>query len=320
MTVCRKPVLSGGFFTAVILLFFLTGCGDTYPANPYRPSSDTGETLPLWQDVLAGDSNYPENVYLTENVEFNPGLVGVSRQNTNSVYYGTDGKPVDSTKNGACGPPEGSAALYSSKADMTVLGSGGSAVWRFDPKWVIVNGIGDDFITFSNHNVLFGEPDGSWNELARVFVSEDNVNWYKCSTENFDENLNPGTANGAYLWANVSGLHGNNHSWANFREDVAAEELNTSTGKYEAVTNGSGVPVMLSKYFEPDDSYLGGDRFNLGDFVHSVTGAAWPAGGKMKYLKLVDAPDALDGQDWNPDWMTGARIMSAMGVNVEPAN
>ena len=49
------------------------------------------------------------------------------------------------------------------------------------------------------------------------------------------------------------------------------------------------------------------------------SGDAWPAGGKMSYLKLVDDPSVLDGQDYSPEWMTGARLMSAMGINVEAA-
>lgn len=40
---------------------------------------------------------------------------------------------------------------------------------------------------------------------------------------------------------------------------------------------------------------------------------------KMSYLKIVDDPAILDGQDWNPDWMTGARLMAALGINVEAA-
>lgn len=304
----------------MIMLNILTGCTDSYPADPYSPDDD--ELLP-WEDVLAADSAYPDNVYLTENIEFNPGPVGSARIDPDSLYYDGDGIPYDSTKNGACGPPEGCGAVYSSStADMTVLGSGGSAVWRFDPDWVIIDGDGgdgNDFITFSNHNVFGRQVDDSWNELAHVYASEDNVNWYKCS-ESFDENTSPGTANGDYIWENVSGMHGNNHSWANFREDVEAEVLDESTGEYEYLTDNNGDPVMISKYFTPDADNLGGDRFDLADFVHTVDGSAWPSGGKMRYIKFVDAPESLDGQDYSPAWMTGARIMAAMGINVEQAD
>ncbi|MBI9107859.1 MAG: hypothetical protein JEZ04_14015 [Spirochaetales bacterium] len=317
----EKAGKPGIALTAVIILIMLSACGDSYPANPYSPSED----IKPWQDVLSSDSDYPANVYLTENVEFTPGLVGIARRDSSSPYYGADGKPVDDTKNGACGPPEGTAAINSSNTTaMTVLGNGGSAVWRFDPKWVIINGSGDDFITFSNHNILYGVPDDSWNELAHVYVSEDNLNWYKCKTETYTANEAPLTANDGYIWASVSGMHGNYHSWANFREEVEAESLGSSSGRYEPVIASSGKAVMISRYFEPSDPYLGpylgGDRFDLADFIHTETGEAWPSGGKMKYLKLIDAPEALDGQDWNPDWMTGARIMSAMGINVEPSN
>jgi len=312
MTAGRISGLPGIVLTAVIILI-ISGCPAAYPAEPYSPSDE----ILAWQEVLASDSDYPANVYLTENIEFNPGMVGSARLDGSYSFYGADGKPIESTKNGACGPPEGCTAIYSSNGDMTVLGSGGSAVWRFDPKWVIVNGSGDDFITFSNHNVFGGSPDGSWNELAHVFVSEDNINWYECSSESFDVNSQPGTANDGYTWANTGRMHGNNHSWANFREDVSAETVNPSTGMYETIKNASGNAVIISKYFDSGTLYMGGDRFDLSDFIHTETGLSWPSGGRMKYLKLVDAPEALDGQDWNPDWMTGARIMSAMGINVE---
>jgi hypothetical protein len=274
--------------------------------------------------VLAADSGYPDNVYLTVNIEFNPGKAGIERAASLPEYYDAEGYPLEYTKDGACGPPEGSAAAYSSECEMTVLGSGGWAVWEFDPDWRIIDGPGDDFITFSNHNLLGNEPDSSWNELAHVYISGDGENWYISGAEDYIENTQPGTSNSDYSWANVTDVHGNNHSWANFRKEIAAEKLSASTGVYEKVLDGSGNSVMISRYFKPDDPYLGGDRFDLSDFVQAepaggLNGSSWPAGGKMRYLKLVDDPSILDGQDWNPDWMTGARIMSAMGVNVEPA-
>lgn len=308
-----------GLLAILVLVISISGCGDSYPESPYSPESTGGGVTGYWKDVLAADSGYPDNVYLTENIEFNPGKVGVARRGGTLPYYDAEGYPVDSTKNGACGPPEGSEAILSSStADMTVLGSGGSAVWRFDPDWVIVNGVGDDFVTFSNHNVLNGNPDSSWNELAHVYVSEDNINWYKSSKESFTKNTTPGTSNTGYDWSAVEDVHGNTHTWANFRKNVEAEAFNSS-GVYETVTDSTGSAVYVSMYFEPDDPYLGGDRFDLADFVHTESGTAWPSGGKMKYLKLVDDPTVLDGQDYNPDWMTGARLMSAMGINVEAA-
>ena len=313
----RKGRAAQLLFALFLTEIILSGCGDPYPENPYSPDN-SDEVAGAWEDVLAADSNYPSNVYLTENIEFNPGKVGPARISDAYPYYDSEGYPKDYTKNGACGPPEGSAAIMSSAGDMTVLGSGGSAVWMFDPDWVIVDGDGDDFVTFSNHNVFGGEPDGSWNELAHVYISEDNINWYKSSKESYTPHPDPGNVCDTYDWDVVEDLHGNNHSWANFRTDVEAEELN-SAGVYEPVTDGSGAVVSVSKYFKPTDPYLGGDRFDLADFIHTENGLSWPSDGKMRYLKLVDDPSILDGQDYNPVWMTGARIMSAMGINVEAA-
>lgn len=311
-----------------ILITQFFGCGDFYPENPYAPEKDgssySDEAVGSWQDVLAADADYPPNIYLTENIEFHPGRVGNARKDSSPEHYDADGYPLEATKNGACGPPEGTLAVYSSAGDMTVLGSGGWAVWKFDSAWVIVDGEGDDFITFSNHNILYGDPNGSWNELAHVYASEDGINWYVSANESFAVHPSPGNASAGYFWNAVNDLHGNNHSWANFRKDVEAETLDSSTGTYEPVMKTDGSKVYVSKYFEPDDLYLGGDRFDLADFIHAEpsgaqNGNSWPLGGKMCYLKLADDPAILDGQDWNPEWMTGARIMSAMGINVENA-
>ena len=311
-----------------ILLFHLSGCGDFYPENPYLPENDgpseTGEAAGYWRDVLAADAGYPPNVYLTENIEFHPGRVGSARISSSPEYYNAEGYPLDSVKNGACGPPEGTAAVFSSAGDMTVLGSGGWASWSFDPAWVIVDGPGDDFVTFANHNVLYGDPDGSWNELAHVYASEDGINWYVSAAEKYTAHPAPGNASDGYFWSEADDLHGNNHSWANFRKDVTAEELDLSSGTYKPVISVGGAALYVSKYFKPDDPYLGGDRFDLAVFVHTEpaglqNGNSWPADGKMRYLKIADDPAILDGQDWNPEWMTGARIMAAMGINVEKA-
>ncbi|MDC7227932.1 MAG: hypothetical protein PQJ61_14295 [Spirochaetales bacterium] len=313
----------GLLFTGALFIIFsimISGCGDSFPESPYSPDDSSGYVEGDWEDVLAADDKYPDNVYLTENIEFEPGQVGSARQDYNTEYYDENGYPLDSTKNGACGPPEGTTVIHSSSyADMTVLGSGGWAVWKFDPDWVIVDGEGDDFIIFSNHNCFGSDPDGSWNELAHVYVSEDNETWYISSLEDYIENTSPGTANSGYSYYDVTDVFGNEHCWANFREEIEAEELD-ETGVYETVTDESGNTVYISMYFEPDDDYLGGDRFDLSNFVLATdSGVSWPADGKMRYLKLVDDPSILDGQDYAPAWMTGARIMSAMGINVEPA-
>jgi hypothetical protein len=36
----------------------------------------------------------------------------------------------------------------------------------------------------------------------------------------------------------------------------------------------------------------------------------------MRYIKIIDDPVILDGQDYDKDWCLGANLMSAMGVNV----
>ncbi|MDC7124466.1 MAG: hypothetical protein PQJ46_02795 [Spirochaetales bacterium] len=315
-----KVCLFSGF-VLIMFIISLIGCDGSYPESPYSPD-DSDDSSEDWEDVIASDSNYPENVYLTENIEFNPGQIGSARITDDSDYYDSNGYPLDETKEGACGPPEGCSSLYSnSDADMTVLGSGGEAVWKFDSDWVIIDGDGDDFVLFSNHNVFQGKVDGSWNELAHVYVSEDNVNWYISSKESYIENSTPGEANDDYDWSEVVDVFGNNHTWANFREDVAAEYLDADTESYEDLTDSNGDAVYVSKYFTPTDDYLGGDYFDLSDFVSvNDSDKSWPSDGKMRYLKLVDDPSILDGQDYSPSWMTGARLMSAMGINVEEAD
>ncbi len=327
------------FIVPVFLLVFTSGCGG-YPDGPYSPDTDDAASGP-WEEVLAGDSGYPDNVYLTAVLDWEFGQVGEVRVSDSPDYYNSERYPLDSTAEGACGPPEGSVAVWSSKADMTVLGEGGWGIWQFDADWVIVDGEGDDFVTFSNHNLLSGVADGSWNELAYVWVAEtydpDNPEgtvWYKSSAETYVVNTSPGTINDNYDWSEVSGLHGNNHTWANFRDEIEAEELD-SNERYQEVTDSEGNQVYVSRYFSPnpDDPgyesypYIGGDYFDLADFytVNESNSSwpdgesSWPSNGKMRYIRFEDAPEALDGQDCRPVWMTGARIMAAMGINVEEA-
>lgn len=301
-----------------LTLIIIYGCSSSYPENPSSPEADE-EALAYWEDVIASDKNYPENIYLTKNVYFKPGKIGASRITSSSPYYNSEGYPLDNTKNGACGPPEGSSARYSNpKADMTVLGSGGVAVWQFDDSWVIIDGEGNDFVLFSNHNIFNGQPDGSWNELAHVYVSSDNETWYKSNKEAFSPNNTPGTANSNYAHNDVVDLFGKNHTWANFREEVTAQYLDPQTGTYKNLLNDDGTEKIISRYFTPDDEYLGGDYFDLSYFV-KVDDASipWSKDDKMRFLKLIDDPNVLDGQDSAPSWMTGARLMSAMGINCE---
>lgn len=311
-----------GVATLVLLLDSCPGASP-YGETPYQPdSSGLPEAEGAWEEVLQKDPAYPDNVYLTELIEFHPGKVGDARRVYTPDYYDPDGLPL--RNRGALGPPEGSyPATYSnSEATMTVLGSGGWGVWRFDPDYRIVDREGADFITFANHNVLGGDPDGSWNELGRVYVSADGTEWYENGAVHFTVHPDSGTANSGYDWDAVRGLHGNTHAWANFRKEIRAEEIDPATGLYIDAVGTDGSTATVSRYFTPDDPYLGGDRFDLADFVlvGSDPPIKWDSENmKMSYLKIVDDPAILDGQDWNPDWMTGARLMAALGINVEAA-
>ncbi len=302
----------------IILVFILLSCEGVSPYNETPDTPESEEDKPVegsWIEILQNDDCYPDNVYLTELIEFNPGEVGSARTGYSNLCD-TDGYPYEN--NNALGPPEGSypSTFSNPDASITILGSEGWAVWLFNPEYVIINGKGDDFITFSNHNVFSGNPDGSWNELARVYVSEDNINWFEHSSLNYKNHPDPGKAATGYDWSEIEGLHGNTHTWVNFRIDTESEKLD-SDGIYTDIIDNYGNPVKISKYFTAATEHLGGDSFDLSYFVNCDNGEAWPADGEMRYLKIVDDPAILDGQDWNPDWMTGARIMAAMGINTE---
>ena len=149
------------------------------------------------------------NIYLEEIVEWNPGPVGSARQN---YILAEDGVPIQN--NLALGAPTGNGAgsrVYNS----TAVGIDGSAAWRFETGYYIYNGPGDDFITFEGSFSWGGAVDGLCNELAHVEVSADGVNWYYNSAESYDINPNPDQNNGNYQYFNVSGMHGNNPTWAN---------------------------------------------------------------------------------------------------------
>lgn len=313
-----------GSVVPICLILLLGACGgvSSYDDAPYTPeSSGPVAAEGPWEDVLSADPAYPDNVYLTELISFEPGLAGSSRL-SDSEYYDDQGYPLENL--GALGPPEGNypVSQSSSDADMTILGAGGSAVWRFDPDYRIIDEEGDDFITFSNHNVFGGDPDNSWNELARVYISADGVEWYENSACTYTVHPSPGSASNAYDWDAVQGLHGNTHGWANFRTEVQAESFDSASHAYIDLYDDQGDSIWISRYFSAESEHLGGDHFDLADFVHtgegdaSMIGDSWPADGSMSYLKIVDDPAILDGQDWNPDWSTGARVMAAMGLNV----
>lgn len=287
------------------------------PASPYSPD-DTEDEEKTWQELFSEDPSYPENVYLTAFVEWTPGKVGSSRMGTE--YTDDDGYPLLANTVSAFGPPEGGGASSGGDSQTCPIGINGEAVWKFNPDYVIVDGDGDDFITFTKTWAWGGSADGLCCELARVEVSEDGTTWYELSDSeiSYDENLTPTQSNGSYKYRNVSGLHGNSPTWANFREDMQAETLVSDTDGIEYWEDQEGATV--SRYFEADEDYLGGVRFDLEDFhLKDDETTSWPTGGKMKYLKIIDDETILDGQDYAKDWSLGANLMAAMGINTELA-
>jgi hypothetical protein len=304
-----RTILTAGLF----LSLFSCGSKDG-PISPYTPESEDEDQKP-WQDVLSEDPSYPENVYLTQFIEWSPGVVGSSRQNGD--YTDSEGRPLIKFTQDALGPPEGSGSASSGEGSTCPLGINGWGIWEFDPDYVIKDGTGDDFITFTKTFAWGSTADGLCCELAFIEVSEDGTTWYKPAVENYDTNPQPDTSNENYVYRNVSGLHGNEPSWANFRKDIQAEELKV-IDSVEQWAEISGITV--SRYFSVDDMYLGGVRFNLSDFVLTTNSTvSWPADGKMKYLKIIDDDNILDGQDYAKDWSLGANLMAAMGINTAPA-
>lgn len=226
--------------------------------NPYQPdSSGLPEAEGAWEEVLQKDPAYPDNVYLTELIEFHPGKVGDARRVYTPDYYDPDGLP---SAIGGPGPPRGflSRDIQQFRSDNDRPGQRRLGVWRFDPDYRIVDREGADFITFANHNVLGGDPDGSWNELGRVYVSADGTEWYENGAVHFTVHPDSGTANSGYDWDAVRGLHGNTHAWANFRKEIRAEEIDPATGLYIDAVGTDGSTATVSRYFTPDDPYLGG--------------------------------------------------------------
>ncbi len=301
------------------MLISLLNCGgEDSPLSPYTP--DTDETSDMtWEELLASDSSYPDNVYLTEFVEWNPGLVGSARMGTE--YTDDSGYPLESLTVDALGPPEGGGPHTGGDGLTCPVGINGWAVWKFNPDYVIVDGTGDDFMTFTKTWAWGSAEDGLCCELAFVQVSEDGTTWYEVDPDptilKYDTNPSPTVDNDSYVYANVANLHGNNPTNANFRKDMPAEAIQTIDGeRIWAEVEGETV----SRYFEPDDPYLGGISFDLANFVLvSDNSQSWPSDGKMRYLKIIDSDTILDGQDYSKDWCLGANLMSAMGINTEAA-
>jgi hypothetical protein len=299
---CRTALFGG-------LFLILFSCDNSSSLSPYAPDDEVELS---WQELLSSDSSYPDNVYLTNFVEWEPGIVGTSRQGGD--YTDSEGRPLDEYTLNALGPPEGSGSGSSGDGLTCPLGINGWGVWEFDSQYVIVNGEGDDFITFTKTFAWGSTADGLCSELAHVEVSEDGETWYAPNNEAYDSNSSPSENNSDYLYDSVNNLHGNAPTWANFRTDMQAESLETLDGVKQWVE----VPgVTVSRYFTATDDYLGGIAFDLEDFYNGED--QWPSSGKMKYLKIIDDDTILDGQDYDKSWCLGANLMSAMGINTELA-
>lgn len=299
---------------AVILPAALAGTGCAPPGGK-PPSESCEDTTPVYDPFLD-----PGNLYLGELVdsEWDPGTAGPQRKNWScsgekgGTLQVTDenGDPVKN--NGALGPPEGGGS-WESRGTYTCVGIGGSAAWKFEEGRHIYNGPGTDFITFASNFAWGGRVDGLVCELARVEVSADGIEWFSNDAEEYRVNPDPDAENPGYEYRETSGLHGNNPTWANYVVNTQAQEI-VSEGGGETWADIPG--ECISIYFEPDDPCLGGVGFDLDTFVSKDTGAPWPGVGEMRYLRITDDPEILDGQDYNKDWCLGANLTAAMGVNV----
>jgi len=304
--------LAAGLFC----LFF--SCSQTSgPLAPYTPDDPDDQDEKSWQEVLAEDPSYPDNVYLTEFVDWEPGTVGASRRSAD--YTDSEGRPLKKFTADALGPPEGSGSGSSGSGLTCPVGINGWAVWKFDPRYVIVDGPGDDFVTFAKTFAWGRTADRLCCELAHVEVSPDGSTWYVLPEElvEYDVNQTPSVSSNKYIYRNVKNLHGNAPTWANFRRDMQAETL----ANIDGVERWEDLPdVTVSRYFEATEDRLGGTSFDLADFhLKGDESTPWPADGKMKYLKIIDDDTILDGQDYDKAWCLGANLMSAMGINTRLA-
>ena len=309
-SVLRGVFVLGGCILFSVGFLLLNGCG----------GSDTPDLC----DCEAGTPEYdaafdPENLYLAEVVadEWNPQPAGRQRKNwicsAESGLAATDENGMPVQNDGALGPPEGEGVLEGG-GTFTCVGIGGSAAWKFEDGRYIYNGEGIDFITFSSNFAWSTTPDSLCCELAHVEVSADGETWYKNSAEDFVPNPDPSQNNDGFAYRSVSGLHGNNPTWANWKKQMQAQKIEEVDGTEQWVD----IPCeCISIYFEPDDPYLGGTGFDLDSFVLKADGESkWPADGRMRYIRIIDDPVSLEAQDYDKEWCLGANLMSAMGVNV----
>ena len=257
-----------------------------------------------WADIAA-----TRNVYLDAVVEWHPEAAGSARRN----FWGwTDEHLMPIQNDYALGAPTGTGS-WTSGGPSTVVGINGWATWRFEEGFYIYNGEGDDFRTFQDNFAWGGTADGLCNELGHVQVSADLEHWYYNSAEMYIENPNPGQSNDDYSYIAVSGLHGANPTWANYKQDMKAQELQEVNGVLKWV-NVEG--EIVSKDFSPTDPYLGGDGFDLSTFLSVDDDTPWQDDMQMRYLRIIDDDTILDGQDWSKPWCLGTHLNAAMGINV----
>ncbi|MGD9161470.1 MAG: hypothetical protein PVG39_23860, partial [Desulfobacteraceae bacterium] len=247
----------------------------------------------LISPVSFADYVYYGNVYLGSVEEFNPQQAGAARNGTYEVgMIASDGMPI--MNNYALGPPTGTGSWTSAtENDGLILGIGGSAVFAFEEDYYIFNGEGDDFRTWGDRFCWGGQVSRHCNELAQVQVSADGINWYYNSAEAYDINPDPSSGNSGYNYYNVSGLHGNTPNWANYLQDMQAQE--DVDGVW---TDIEGVVVPAD--FNAWTPYLGGDAFDLSTFLALSDNTPWPEDGRMRYIKLIDDDTILDGQSYAP--------------------
>jgi hypothetical protein len=249
------------------------------------------------------------NVYLDQVVSFNPQKAGSARSgNFEKGMIGSDHMPL--LNDFALGAPTGTGSWSSScENDGLMVGVNGSATFRFQKGYYIFNGQGDDFRTWGDRFCWGGTVDAHCNELAHIQVSADNESWYYNGAESYDINPNPTQGNNGYQYHNTKGLHGNTPNWANHTKDMQAQ--------HEVDGTWTNIPgTVVPKDFNAKTPYLGGDGFDLSDYLSLKDDSPWQDDMKMIYIRMIDDDTILDGQDYSPAWETGAIMQAAMGINV----
>jgi hypothetical protein len=263
----------------------------------------------FFSSTAFADYVYYGNVYLGSVTEFNPQPAGSARTGVYEIgMIGPDHMPI--LNDYEVGAPTGTGSWVSAtEYDGLITGINGSAAFAFEEGYYIYNGKGDDFRTWGDRFCWGGAVNEHVSELAHVQVSADGINWYYNSAETYDINPDPASGNGDYVYYNVSGLHGNTPNWANYLQDMQAQE--DVDGVWTDIPG-----VVVPADFDPWTPYLGGDAFDLATFLSLEDDSPWPEEGRMRYIKLIDDDTILDGQSYAPAWKTGAIMQAAMGINV----